>query len=173
MKPNSNPVVDGLLFVSRVVLCGVFGLAASTKLSSPQEFAFAVDAFEVLPKNMVPVATFVVPWIEAICAGLLLVGLWTRASAAVAGLLLAGFIALTISAIMRNLSLSCGCFGKVRLLCPEKLGWCNVIQNTILMLPAIFLAVKGHGRLGIDGVCRCGAGSCGPSAAVDGGGTPT
>lgn len=172
MKPNSNPVIDGLLFVSRVVLAGVFGLAAYTKLSSPQEFAFAVDAFGVLPKNMVPVATFVVPWIEAICAVMLLAGLWTRAAAAVAGLMLVGFIALTISAIMRNLSLSCGCFGKVRLLCPEKLGWCNVIQNSILMLPAILLVLKGHGRLGIDGACGCGSGSCG-AGAVDAGGAST
>lgn len=187
MKRNSNPVMDGLLFVSRMALAAVFALAAYHKLlgevgnsghfTGPQEFARSVDAFEVLPKNMVPVATFVVPWVEAICAVLLVVGYWTRAAAGVLALALVGFIGLVISAIARKLSLSCGCFGAVQLFCPKELGWCNVIQNGVLLVPAVLLVAKGHGRLGIDGACGAGACGCGSGAcgggAVDAGGAST
>lgn len=182
MKPNSHPVVDGLLFVSRMALAAVFAFAAYHKLfgevgnsghfTGPQTFARSVDAFEVLPKNMVPVATFVVPWVEAICAVLLVVGFWTRAAAGVLALALVGFIGLVISAIVRKMSLTCGCFGAVQLFCPKELGWCNVIQNSVLLLPAIGLVLKGHGRLGIDGACGCGSGACG-TGAVDAGGAST
>lgn len=177
MTRKTSPVLDGLLFASRVLLAAVFAFAAYHKLfgaigasgsfTGPQTFLRSVDAFEVLPKSLVPAATFIVPWIEAICALLLVLGYWTRAAAGVLALALLGFIGLIVSAIMRNMSLSCGCFGAVQLLCPDKLGWCNVIQNSILLIPAVFLLAKGHGRLGLDGVACCG-GSCGRDGVGDG-----
>ncbi|MBL8759806.1 MAG: DoxX family membrane protein [Phycisphaerae bacterium] len=185
-NPGSNPVRDGLLFVSRMALAAVFALAAYHKLfgevgasgrfTGPQDFARAVDAFEVLPKSLVPAATFVVPWVEAVCAVMLVVGFWTRAAAGVLALALVGFIGLVISAIVRKMSLTCGCFGAVQLFCPKELGWCNVVQNTALLAPAVFVLAKGHGRLGIDGACGRGSGACESArgaGVVDGGGAST
>lgn len=148
-RPGTLRSIVSLLL--RLALGGLLLLAAYTKLSNPQEFAFSIKAFKILPDHLAVLATFVVPWMEAICGVLLVLGLWAR-SAALAGVLqLAVFIAAIVSVILRHMNVSCGCFGKYEPFCTGPLGWCNVIQNSVLLVAGLLILALGPGRFA---VCR-------------------
>lgn len=145
------------LLLARLVLGVLFAWAAWNKLQNPQAFAFAIDGFEILPRHLAVLGAFAIPWIEALSALALLAGLWTRAAATILALLLVVFMVSIGSVIARKLSVSCGCFGEYsKLLCGEKIGWCNIGQNVALLVIAAPLAWFGAGRVGVDalGVSR-------------------
>jgi putative oxidoreductase len=134
-----------------IAIAALFLLAAYNKLfitNGPKLFSASVEAFKVMPSDMlVRVATSVVPWVELIAAGLLMLGIWSRASAAVLGLLLVSFIVLIAQALGRGLNVECGCFGKLSPFCPAKLGMCNIVQNAVMLLMAGLIVVTPRHRL--------------------------
>ena len=128
-----------------VALAGMFLYAAYQKLFNGENaqplFSKSVKAFEVLPDMAVPFVTSVTPWIEIVAAGLLLLGIWSRASAAVLSLLLVGFIALIAQALLRGLNVECGCFGDLSPFCPKKVGMCNIVQNAIMLAAGLLITL--------------------------------
>lgn len=144
-----------ILLALRLFLGGVFLLAALVKLKDPQQFAFAINAYQVLPtgaKHLVPLATFVVPWLELIAGLLLLLGLWGRAAALVAASLMALFTAAVASVILRDMSITCGCFGKLKgpFGCEGPIGPCKLAENATLLLAGLVLTFAGPGRLSVE-----------------------
>lgn len=144
-----------VLFICRVGIAVLFMIAAWQKLfapdAGPQKFALAINSFKILPEHLVHLATGVVPWLEVLCALLVLVGIWTRAAATVLTLLLIGFTAAVISVLQRNMSLTCGCFGNLTLICPKGvMGWCKVLENAAILLPCVLVSVFGGGWLDFD-----------------------
>lgn len=136
--------------IARLGLGGMMVFAAYNKLSNPQEFAFSVKAFKILPDHLAILATFVFPWMELICGTLLIAGLWTRAAALVSVGQLLTFIAAIVSVITRDLNVKCGCFGKYDLFCSGPLGWCNVIQNSGFVLVGLVILATGPRRFGLS-----------------------
>lgn len=142
---------------SQALLAGLFLFAAFNKLAGangPQLFSASIQAFFKLkdgssaaPDWFVKLSTGVVPWVEVIAALLLLCGIWARAAAVVLSLLLITFIALIAQAIARDLDLHCGCFGKLSPFCPERVGYCNIIQNTIMLAMALLIACTPRHKL--------------------------
>jgi uncharacterized membrane protein YphA (DoxX/SURF4 family) len=88
------------------------------------------------------------PWVE-LAAGLLLVlGLFRRAAALVAAVMLAGFILLVAVTMVRGLDLSCGCFGSLS----GKVGWTLLIQDILLLVMAASVLLSSDPRLSLDGL---------------------
>lgn len=148
-------VRHSLLFGCRIAIAALFLFAAWQKLfapeSGPQKFALAINSFRILPEHLVYLATGVIPWLEVLCAVLVLVGVWTRAAATVLTLLLVGFTAGVISVLLRKMSLTCGCFGNLTLICPKGvMGWCKVFENTVILVPCLLVALFGGGWLDFD-----------------------
>lgn len=145
-----------LQLVLRVALGGLFCFAAFKKLSDPQSFAEAIKGFKVLDVNTLEpfmvTGAFVIPWVEMVAGVMLILGFWTRAAAATIGLALLGFIGLLISVIMRDMSASCSCFGDLNFGCPAEIGWCQVLRNTIMLIPAAYLVWRQGGLLALDEV---------------------
>jgi uncharacterized membrane protein YphA (DoxX/SURF4 family) len=137
-----------IVLVARVFLGALFIFAAVMKLSNPQSFAEAINAFKILPDHLVVLATFVVPWIEAVLGVALILGLWTRSAALVLSLLLVAFIAALVSVLDKGIT--CSCFGKFEIPCSGPVGWCHVIRNTVLLALAALVVAKGPGSLAID-----------------------
>ena len=125
----------------------VGGEGVAPQPSGPFVFALAVSSYEILPSSLVPLATFAVPWVEVVVAVALLVGWWTRGAGLLAAVLLATFTAAVVSVILRGMNLSCGCFGKYKLLCDGSVGWCKVGENLVLLSMAWVLAGRGGGML--------------------------
>ncbi|TVS08316.1 MAG: DoxX family membrane protein [Phycisphaerales bacterium] len=158
MKQRHPAIValdSSVLLILRLLLAGVLLYAAWLKLKDPasaQKFANAIAAYKILPNHLVIVSTFAFPWLEAIAAVLLVLGVWTRAAAAVAGLLFVAFIGAIGSAMLReSVSLTtCGCFGERSLLCTGPPSWCHIAQNAGLTAICVYLLWRGSGVVGID-----------------------
>ncbi|MCC5785366.1 MAG: DoxX family membrane protein [Phycisphaerales bacterium] len=154
-RPAIVALDSSVLLIIRLLLAGVLLYAAWLKLKDPasaQKFANAIAAYKILPNHLVIVSAFAFPWLEAIAAVLLVLGLWTRAAAAVAGLLFVAFIGAIGSAMLResvNLT-TCGCFGERSLLCTGPPSWCHIAQNAGLTAMCVYLLWRGSGVVGID-----------------------
>lgn len=140
-----------LALVLRIGLGGLFLLAAFYKLRDPMTFSEAVMAYRMgLPDPLTQLATYAVPWTEVFCGVSLVLGLWTRAAAAVFIALIGVFLVGIVSVIARDLNITCGCFGKFKLYCDGAVGWCKVGENVVLSLLAGVLVVRGGGRISLD-----------------------
>lgn len=148
--PRQSTALRFLLLLLRVALGALFLFAAYAKWADPQKFVFAVKGFRILPDHLAVLATYAVPWTEAIASVLLILGLWSRAAAWTVALMLAGFTAGMISVIARGIDVKCTCFGGFEVLCHGSVGWCNIGQNAVLLAVALLLALKGGGLLAAD-----------------------
>jgi uncharacterized membrane protein YphA (DoxX/SURF4 family) len=103
-------VRTGATLVARLVLGTVFGLAALAKITAPELFRQDVAAYHLLPPDVVGPFALALPWIEALLALYLLVGLFLRPTAVATGALLLVFIgALAISLARGSTAHGCGC----------------------------------------------------------------
>ena len=119
-----------LAFVLRLFIGVMFLYASTTKIAYPAEFAKNVEVFRLAPYWMVNAVAVLLPWLELICGLFLVIGLGTRAAAAVVGVLLASFtIGIAIN-VMRDAPISCGCFDSVG----EEISWWYVLRDSILVL---------------------------------------
>jgi uncharacterized membrane protein YphA (DoxX/SURF4 family) len=159
-------IASTLLLALRVALGGLFVFAAYNKLFAgrfaPETFQEAIAAYKVVADPaLVEYATFIFPWVELLAGLGLILGFWTRASGLVIALMLAVFIGVIASVIFREIPMSsCSCFGKYKLLCgnaaipPLKdqpaVGWCKVVENSILILLAAAASTYGGGLFSLD-----------------------
>jgi len=97
--------------VSRLALGFIFALAGLTKLGVPATFTASIQSYEMpLPDFLVQAMAYALPALELGLGIWLLIGLFTRFSAAVSGGLLIIFLVALIQATLRGLSPDCGCF---------------------------------------------------------------
>ena len=102
---------DWVGLVARLVTGGVWIVAGVLKLPDPAASVRAVRAYDLLPEAVVPTVGHLLPVVEVVIGVALVVGLLTRAVAAVSALLLVAFLIGTAAAWARGLSIDCGCFG--------------------------------------------------------------
>ena len=144
-----------LLLPVRIALAGLFFFSAYQKLmgGSPQQFALNIKAFEILPDDLIGLATFTIPWGEVIGAILILLGLWARPAALLLSSLLSVFTIAVISILIRKMSVDCGCFGKGgSLICPPDapIGWCKVLENALILIASLLIVIRGGGLVSLD-----------------------
>lgn len=101
----------GAGLLARVLVGTVWVVAGVLKLPDPHENVRVVRAYDLLPEGVVPVVGHGLPVLEILVGLCLLLGLLTRAAAAVSALLLVAFVVGVASAWARGLSIECGCFG--------------------------------------------------------------
>lgn len=142
-----------LSLIGRMGAGQVFIFAGLMKVASPQSVAESIIAFDVISKDnqtLIALAAHIIPWMEILAGVLLVMGLFTRAAATVVILMLAGFVMLVIHALKQEHTVICGCFGDLKLLCKAEITNCNLIQNGVLALLALFPLVIGGGRASAD-----------------------
>jgi uncharacterized membrane protein YphA (DoxX/SURF4 family) len=103
------PDLVGLL--ARLILGIVLIWAGVSKVSKPAVSAQAVQAYQLLSFDVARYVGYGLPVVEILIGLLLIVGLFTRASAAVGGLLMLAFIFGISWAWAHGYALDCGCFG--------------------------------------------------------------
>jgi len=101
---------EGFYIIARFVLGGVFLYAGFVKITNPTVFAGEIAAYRILPYFGNYLTAAILPWVEAICGLLLIIGCRTRAAAAVILALTIVFMAALASTIVRGLDIDCGCF---------------------------------------------------------------
>ncbi len=101
----------GIVYHSiRLILAGVFIFASIDKILHPQAFAQAVFDYQVLPGSLINLVALILPWIELLVGGSLLMNRWMSGAASIVAILMSIFVGLIFFNLARGLDISCGCF---------------------------------------------------------------
>lgn len=87
-----------------------FVVAALPKLVDPPSFAHMVHNYRLVPGPLVNLMALGMPWLELLAGLALILGIWTRTSAALVGTLLLVFIGAVSLNLARGNAIDCGCF---------------------------------------------------------------
>lgn len=123
----------GTLWTCRLVLAGLFLLAAWGKISEPQDFATVIRNFKMLPRPLTNLPAIVMPWLEALAALGLLTGIWRRAGLWWITLMLGFFTLSFFWVLSQGITVDCGCFGKLGAALAGDVGLKSIVRNTILL----------------------------------------
>jgi putative oxidoreductase len=107
----SATAMKAVVLMGRVLLGGVFAYAAINKLIDVRVFAADIDHFRLLPYPLTLVAGIYLPWVELVCAIALLLRWHERGALLLCFSLCLFFFTALASAWLRELDISCGCFG--------------------------------------------------------------
>jgi uncharacterized membrane protein YphA (DoxX/SURF4 family) len=94
----------------QIALGAIFVLAALPKIADPPSFAHMIYNYRLVPGAAVNALALVLPWVELLVGLALILGVWPREAAALAGLLLIVFIAAIAINLARGRAVDCGCF---------------------------------------------------------------
>jgi thiol-disulfide isomerase/thioredoxin len=153
------------LLCFRLLLAGVFALAALTKLADLRGSRAAVAGFGV-PARFASVLGTLLPFAELAVAAALIPASSARVGAVGAVLLLGAFVVAIARSIRRGETPDCHCFGQLH---SEPAGWRTLTRNAGLVALAAFVAAAGWnnagpsasawlGRLGAAGAVAVAAG---------------
>jgi len=140
-------VVDWLVLVLRVAIGGIFVVAGASKVGNASLFAAQITGFRLLPEAVVGPLAVMLPYWEILLGGLLIVGLFTRVTAWVAVILLALFDIAIASAVVRGMTVSCGCFGPND---ATVTTWAEVARDAFFVALALVVALRPPGALAVD-----------------------
>lgn len=137
--------------LARLVLAGVMLWAGLSKITNLDQSVLAVRAYQLLPYEWTQPVGYALPILEVLLGILLLIGLFTRFSAAaVTGLMLA-FVVGIASAWARGLSIDCGCFGGGGEVAPEDTNYLGeLIRDAGLLALAVWLTIRPRSPWSLD-----------------------
>jgi putative oxidoreductase len=136
-----------VILAARIVVGAVFVVASIDKIASPDAFAANVLAYGILPYPLVNLFAVVVPWIELVCGVFLVSGVLVRSTSAMLSFLLACFVAAMIAALLQELKIDCGCFGKEH---ATPVSWWRVGEDAGLMLLSVYLFFFPYPRFSVE-----------------------
>jgi len=125
-----------LLFTAgRIMLGGVFVWASWDKIFDPAAFAQAIANYQIVPSTAGNLAALILPWVELVCGGCLILNRWTRGSALIAAALMVVFMGALGYNIYRGVDVNCGCFT----LDEEAPGnmWLYLVRDAVFLSAAI------------------------------------
>jgi uncharacterized membrane protein YphA (DoxX/SURF4 family) len=105
----------------------------------PDLAAFAQDVvnYHVPPRVLANLVAITLPWIELLAGGLLVCGIWKRASAVVITASMVVFLAAIGWALAHGYDIRCGCFGTVE---ARKVGVVALLEDGAMLAMAAWLA---------------------------------
>jgi len=140
-------VLDPVVLAARVLLGGVFIVAGGAKIGHAAFFAAQIAAFAILPQPVIGPMALLLPFLEIVLGGYLVIGLYARLAGWIATIQLLIFAAAIASAVARGLSLSCGCFGPSD---QTVTSWPEAGRDVALALLGLLVALRGPGMLALD-----------------------
>ncbi|CAA6676592.1 MULTISPECIES: MauE/DoxX family redox-associated membrane protein [unclassified Lentimonas] len=126
------------VLIARLILAGVFVMAALPKIQDPVAFAVSVAAFRVIDSDLSLWVALFLPWLELVLGLGILMPAIRRTSSALIGVLLFVFIVLHSSAWVRGLDISCGCFGAETGEIATDYRWL-ILRNALLLGAALLV----------------------------------
>ena len=122
----------------RLLLGGMFLVAAFPKVMNPAAFAMAVRGYKIIPFAYSNLFAIAVSWAELFAAVMLILGILTRKSAAAIGMLLVVFIVAISTVMVRGMVVDCGCFGEKG---GSNTSWLLIVRN-VGLLAACIIVIK-------------------------------
>jgi uncharacterized membrane protein YphA (DoxX/SURF4 family) len=137
---------------ARLALAAVLGYAGLVKIQDLTEAGRSVAVYQIVPVDAARFVGGVLPFVEVAVALLLVVGLATRAAAAVTAVLMAAYVAAIVSVWARGLSIDCGCFGGGGTLTngAERGYVVDIARDLLFLGAAVLLTWKPRTRCALD-----------------------
>ena len=133
--------LQALEFVCRTGLGALFVYSALSKISDPDEFAYFVSRYDLLPGFAVGIFSLTIPMLELLAGLLMLFTKWLRESALLIAGMLAMFIVALAQALARGLDISCGCFGMPGVGGRREIAMA-LVRDLALIVPALWLMFR-------------------------------
>jgi uncharacterized membrane protein YphA (DoxX/SURF4 family) len=140
-------VLNAVVLVLRLVLGAILIVAGAAKVGHAAEFAAQIAAFRLLPEALIAPMAVEMPFIEILVGALLIAGLFTRVTAWIAVAMFAAFDGAIASAVVRGMTVSCGCFGPSD---KTVTTWAEVARDAVFVLLAVAVALRAPGMLALD-----------------------
>jgi uncharacterized membrane protein YphA (DoxX/SURF4 family) len=122
----------------------VFLYSGVIKIGDPAAFAGSVASYKVLPYFMNFLVAATIPWVEALCGLLLIVGYRIKATSGIVAAMNVLFIILLTSTIIRGLDIDCGCFRQGGEKTP---AWIAILRDILFLSVALTLfSARGEKR---------------------------
>jgi uncharacterized membrane protein YphA (DoxX/SURF4 family) len=103
--------VKSLQVVLRWAIGALFVYAGVMKLGDPAAFAVDIRHYRILPHPGAVALALYLPWLEVVTGACMAAGKWSRGALIILGALMVLFTGALLSAWVRGLDISCGCFG--------------------------------------------------------------
>jgi uncharacterized membrane protein YphA (DoxX/SURF4 family) len=137
----------------QIALGAIFVVAALPKIADPPSFAHMIYNYRLVPGPLINALALVMPWVEILTGLALILGVWRREAAIVAGLLIVVFLAAIGWNLARGHAVDCGCFdvhaaGKSREEQLADMRWVLVRDVGILLMAVQVLAASRRERNG-------------------------
>ncbi len=102
--------IDIFYHSMRLILACVFIFASIDKILHPQAFAQVVFDYQVLPDSLINLVALILPWLELLVGGSLLINRWMSGATSIVAILMSIFLGIIFFNLARGLNISCGCF---------------------------------------------------------------
>lgn len=131
----------------QIALGAIFAAAALPKITDPPSFAHMIYNYRLVPGPLVNALALVMPWVELLAGLALILGVWCREAAIVAGLLIVVFLAAIGWNLARGHAVDCGCFdvhaaGRSREEQLADMRWVLVRDTAVLLMVAQVLVAS-------------------------------
>jgi putative oxidoreductase len=147
MMPSEASRRDYAVLAVSLALAAIFVYAGVDKIRDPLQFADSIAAFAILPAVLINLLAMGLPPFEIAC-GLLILGPRTRRIGALAvAVVCVVFITALSSALLRGLTLDCGCFGPGAPSRPRM--WAELGLDVVLFSGALFVYLRSISRLAL------------------------
>ena len=151
MRELLNRAQPWLGLISRLILGGVLFIAGYLKVGTPDKSQMAVRAYEVLPISLANFIGLLLPYVEIGIGLLLILGVYTRISAALGGAIMVVFILAISQAWARGLTIDCGCFGGGGQVAASETKYLSeIIRDIALVLLSLYLIRYPKTKFSID-----------------------
>lgn len=145
MMPADNSRRYYVVLAVSIAVAALFIYAGSDKIRDPLQFADSTAAFAILPAVFINLLALGLPPFEIAC-GLLLLAPPTRRVGALALVVISVmFFTALLSALLRGLTLDCGCFGIGTPSRPRM--WVELGLDIVLFSGALFVYLRSITRL--------------------------
>ncbi len=126
-----------LRWAVQLFLGGFYVVAGAVKIVDPAKFAEAIANYRIIPHAGLNIMAITLPWIEVVAGLCLAVGIWRMASVWLINAMTVVFIIAISSAVVRGLSIECGCFGTVG---GRRVGEKAIAEDVGLLLAGLWLS---------------------------------
>ena len=135
---------DLLTMLVRLFVGITFVYASYYKVIDPGAFAKSIWFYHLVPGSLINIIAIVLPWVELIIGLGIIFGFSYRGSVLLANVMTLVFIFALSSAILRGISLDCGCFKAAA--SSANSAWKTLWFDVLLMLLALQLLFSRSGR---------------------------
>src|SRR6266478_6391650 len=125
-----------------LIVAAVFIYAGAIKALDPIRFADDIDNYKILPWAIGVWLAFHLPWLEIFCGLALIARRLYIGGLSILIALICVFIVATVSAKVRGLDITCGCFGHAS----KNWSFSTHLALDLVLLAALFILVRKSAR---------------------------